>query len=44
MKQKELNDAIDGHEALPYRRNIGVDSRYRHEFAIMMNELYRLLE
>ena len=43
-KQKELNDAIDCHEALPYRRNIGVDSRYRHEFAIMMNELYRLLE
>ena len=43
-RNKEIGDSIDGHEALPYRRKVSENSRYRHEFSIMMNQVYTILE
>ena len=31
-------------QALPYRRKVSENSRYRHEFSIMMNQVYTILE
>jgi serine/threonine protein kinase/Ran GTPase-activating protein (RanGAP) involved in mRNA processing and transport len=43
-RNQDIGDSIDGHEALPYRRKVSENSRYRHEFSIMMNQVYRILE